>query len=214
MFRGQFLGLRGMSGPGRLSIGVVLLGALTLLGLLHRTQSNAADIRATTVQIAESGRGINSYTDSIVQLNRTNELAASILQSVKPVGANLDGVASLASQIDGSVGSIKRSSNSIDRSSTSIEQSSASIRDEVLGISSSIGPINGSLQGINANAAAILATATAIRRGVDMVSTDLASTARITGQILLDAQGIHTGGARTEHLARCIDNGLNGNSPC
>jgi hypothetical protein len=214
MQRGQFLGLRGMSRSGRLSIGVVLLGSLVLVGLLYRTQSHAAGIRAKTVQLAKSGRGINSATDAIIQLNRTNELAASILQSVRPVAGNLAGVGSLVSQIDSSVGSIKQHADAIEGSSSSIAQSSAAIRDGVSGISSSAGSISASLQGINANAAGILAAATAIRRGVELISTDLATTARITDQILSDAQGIHTGVERTEHLARCIDNGLNGNSPC
>lgn len=210
----RFLGLRGMSGPARLSIGVVVLGALILLGLLYRTQSNAAEIRELTVQIAESGRGINSYTDSVIQLDRTNKLAASILRSVEPVDENLGGVAALASRIDGSVASIRQSSRSIDGSSASIKKSSVAIRDDVAGLSSTAASINTSLKGVNANAAAILRTAAAIRRGVEAIGTNLAATARITRQILRDARGIDTRLVRTDHLAGCIDNGLNGNAKC
>jgi methyl-accepting chemotaxis protein len=202
------------STPGRLSIAVVSIAFLLMLALLYRTQVNAAAIRAETNRIAATGQGINSYTDSIIQLNQTNKLASSILTRVQPIHGALTKIGGLAAEINTSVATANSTAGSIDRSAKSINASAASIRDDVTAIRSTTGNINSSLSGVNTNAGRILATAQEVQQGLGVISSNLNTTLSVTRRILSDAEGIFAGVARTNHEAACVDNGLNGRSPC
>ena len=63
------------------------LGIVTLL--LARTMRATDRINLKAKTIARTGQGINEATDSVVQLNRTNETAASILASTQPLAGDL-----------------------------------------------------------------------------------------------------------------------------
>ena len=210
----SLLSLREMSMRGRASILLVAITALVMLALLYRTESNAARIKGEAATIAQSGRGINSYTDSLVLLNRTNAYAESILASVQPLSEQLSAINSQTAKINTSVGSIHGSSVSIDSSAGSIDTSSRSINGSVGQIANEVLSINGSLRGINQNAAEILQTAAELRIGVTTISSNLSSTVRVISQILAQTQNIRNGVTRTNHLAACIDNGLNGGPKC
>lgn len=205
---------RSVTPGGIASIVLVLVAGLVLLYLLHRTESNAVEIRDEAADIAQSGRGINDYTDSIMQLNRTNNLAASILDSARPLDGSLTAINALAGNIDDEVASIEDNAASIDTSARSINSSAASILDDVTTINRTAATINDTAAGVNANAASILDTAGAIERGTSLINSNAATTASIVRTILGDARGIETAAVRTNHLAHCIDNGLNGGSPC
>jgi len=198
----------------QLSMVAVATTALLMLGLLYRTETNAAMVSRETGRIAASGRGLNNYTDSIAQLGTTNRLAADILGSLGRVDANLSGIVGATASIAGKSGSIRRSTTSIDASTTSINASEHSIDTSVGRISTRIGELNSSLTGINDNAAHILAASLAIQRGVALINSNLATTRSITEQILADAQDIDARVQVTDHEAACIDNGLNGGQKC
>src|SRR4051794_32459717 len=99
---------------GRAGIVFVSLLTIVMVALLYRTQSNASAIRENTAAIAKSGRGINDYTDSILQLNKTNELAAAVAKSVQPLGSSLASINESAASIGRGLNSIETSAGSID----------------------------------------------------------------------------------------------------
>ena len=200
--------------PGRLSIAVVCIAFLVMLTLLYRTQVNAAAIRSETNRIAATGQGINSYTDSIIELNQTNNLESSILARIQPLHGALTKIGVLASDINSSVTAVASAAGSIDASAKSINTSAVSIRDDVAAIRSTTGDINSSLSGVNASAGRILANAQQVQQGLAVISSNLNTTLRVTNQILSDAQSISSGMKRTNHEAACVDNGLTGTSPC
>lgn len=205
---------RSVTTGGFASIVIMSIWTLVLLGLLARTQHNADEIRTKAADIATSGRGINAYTDSIMQLSKTNQLAASILKHVSPLDGDLSKIDTLAADIDSSVGGIRKNASSINGSASSINGSAKTILGDVANINRQAGSINNSLTGVNANAAAILDTAGSIERGIGLINTNASRTAAIVRAILGDAAGINAGAVRTDHLAHCIDNGLNGGTPC
>jgi methyl-accepting chemotaxis protein len=199
---------------GRVSVIVVALVALVAVGLLHRTQSNAAQIRSKTERIAASAEGINTYTDAILKLEETNRLAGSILRSVRPISAPLKDIGAQSADIARIMRSINGSTGSIDGSASSIDGSASHIRTGVEGIGTTAGAIAERLRGVNAGAARILEDLRLLETGVRIIGDDLGATSRIVRDILADARGIDTASGRTEHLAACIDNGLNGGQAC
>ena len=199
---------------GRLAVVIVALVAVVAVGLLYRTQSNAAEIRSKTHRIATSAEGINTYTDAILRLEETNKLAASILRSVEPINDPLKKIEGQSADIGDIMRSIRGSTSSIDDSATSIDGSAAAIRDGVRDIGTSADAISTSLHGVSAGAAQILADVRLIQEGVRLIGGDLGSTSAVVAQILADARAIDTGTVRTEQLASCIDNGLNGRQKC
>lgn len=206
--------IKSMPLASRLSIVAVASTVVLMLGLLYRTESNAAQVSRETRRIAASGRGLNGYTDSIAQLGTTNRLVASILASLGEVNGDLAGIDGSTRRIAGKSGSIQRSTALIDGSTTSINTSEHSIDDSVERISAEVGGLNNSLTGVNDNAAHILAASLSIQRGVALISSNLARTRSVTDQILADAKDINARVQLTRHEAACIDNGLNGGQTC
>lgn len=205
---------RNMTSGGLASLAVVIAATLVLLVLLQRTESNAVAIRKEAADIATNGRGINDYTDSILQLNQTNKLAASILATAKPLNGSLTAINQLAGAIDQEVAGIHGSSDSINTSARSINASAATILGDVNTINGQAATIAKTAGGVNANASHILGTAAAIEKGIRLINGNAATTASVASAILADAHGIDTQATRANHLAACIDNGLNGGHPC
>jgi methyl-accepting chemotaxis protein len=205
---------RSVTAGGFVAIVIMSIWTIVLIGLLARTEHNADGIRHKAADIARSGRGINDYTDSIMQLSRTNQLAASILKLVSPLGGDLSKIDALAADIDGSVGGIQKNASAINASASAIGGSAETILGDVTNINRQAGSINDSLTGVNTNASAILTAAGSIERGIALINTNASQTAAIVRAILSDAGGIDSGAVRTDHLAHCIDNGLNGGPKC
>lgn len=204
----------GIPMAGRVSMVLVAIGTVAMVGLLYRTQANAAGISEETASIAESGRGVNEYTDSIMQLDTTNKLATSLYGSIQPLQGGLAGIADVTVPIRDDLQSINSSSSSIDGSARQIDGSVQTIQTSVNTIAGQVKVINTSLVGINGNAAGILTTAEAIRSGINLISSNLATTSGVADQILADARGINGGLQGTNHYSACIDNGLNGGASC
>jgi hypothetical protein len=104
----------------------------SLASRLGRTRGVAS--RASSDRARSGTRGINNYTDSIMQLSRTNQLAASILKSVSPLDGDLSKIDALAADVDSSVGGIQKNASSINTSATSINGSAATILGDVTNI--------------------------------------------------------------------------------
>lgn len=199
---------------GRVSVVMVSIAALLMMALLYRTQMHAGAIQDKAALIAKSGRGINENTDALMQLDKTNQLTASVRDSLNPLNQDLRAIASLSGSTASSLESIRSSSSSIEGSAHSIDTSTGAIGRDVHSVADAIPAINTTLQGINTNAASILAIGESLERGISLIGSDLSATADVANQILRDATGIRTRLHTTNHYASCIDNGLNGGSEC
>lgn len=191
----------GQSTSSGLLLIVVLIVLVIAVVLLQRTASTAEAINKKASTIAQTGRGINDNTDSILQLTKTNQLGASILNSAKPLSGQLGQVVNLANSINGLASSINNSAGSINSTASSIN--------------SSAGAINSTANGINSTAGSILTVAGSIKTGVNMINTNLDTTISVAGLIKGDTGAIvgssSSGLARGLHLAACINKELSGN---
>jgi len=200
--------------PGRIAVALVVVIATVAVGLLWRTASNAVAIHDRTHRIASSARGINTYTDAILQLDRTNATAASILLSILPTNEGLDQIQARAKEINALLASIRDSARSIDTSSRAMDTSTASINDQLRALGVTGDRLRTTATGINADAASILAALSTIARGVSLIDDDLSVTRAVLAAILADTGNIDTATKRTAHLSACIDSGLNGGPRC
>jgi len=169
---------------------VAVLGVGVAAALLSRTLVVAQNISAKAATIATTGRGINTATDSIIQLNRTNEAASSILESARPLEATLTTIVNSAGEINNLAGSINGSAGSINGSAT--------------GINNSAGTINASATTINANAGKILGTATTINGVANGINGKAAEILDVAQRIDVDAKNINTELDETIGIAKDI----------
>lgn len=173
---------RGERGQAALSLVAVLVAVVAAVILLQRTASLAERINAKAENIAKTGRGINTATDAVLQLDQTNSLAGSILNTAQPLEGKLSEIVRLAQSIDGLAGSINGTA----------------------------GDINSTAKGINGEVSQILTTAQSINRGVAQINTNLDGTIGVAQAIKGDTGNI-LGQARAAHEnAACIDYGLGG----
>lgn len=189
----------------RLGLLATLVVVLIAAALLQRTASTASSINDKAKTIALTGRGINTSTDSIIQLNRTNELAASILRSAAPLEGELAEIVSLAGSVDGLAGTINNSAKGINGSAQSINGSALSINHTATRINDTAG-------GINTQAAGILAVAQSINRGVAQINSDLDATIAIASSIRSDTRNLVLQALRAKVKTACIDRGLMGSA--
>ncbi len=167
---------------------VVIVVAIAVV-LLYRVAWTADSINDKAGSIARTGGGINTATQAVLKLGRTNDLAASILQTAQPLQGQLNEVIRLAQSIDGLASSINGTA----------------------------GEINGTAKGINSSAATILGTARAINDGVAQINTNLDTTLELARRIKSDTANILGQAVTANHFASCIDRGLltsTGNTAC
>lgn len=95
------------SGTGLFNLVSVVVLAVSVLAvgiaaaLLARTMAAALSIDKKAATIAQTASGINTATDSVLLLNRTNATAASILETAKPLDGQVSEIVTLANDIDG-----------------------------------------------------------------------------------------------------------------
>jgi methyl-accepting chemotaxis protein len=209
------------------TIAIVAVSLVTLVTLLQRTTQTANSIDAKAKRIAKTGQGINTATDSVIQLNRTNETAASILATAQPLQGQLDQIVKVAQSIDGHAGSIlgtaktingtgakvNGTAGTINKTAKDINSTAGAIHATALAIDGTAGKINGTAKDINAQAAAILDVAKRINSDVSAINQSIDTTLGIvegvkgdTGNILVQAQ-------TADHLAKCIDQRLGAGNP-
>ncbi len=158
---------------------LAVIGATTLSGLLLARTMRATDrINAKTKTIARTGQGINSATDSVIQLSRTNELAGSILGSTQPLAGDLAAMLEQAKALDALSGSL-------DTNTAAINTTVAQLLATANGMSATAGDINASTKKIAATSAEVAGTTNDVSKS--------------TGVLNATAKGIHV------HLAELLD---------
>jgi len=154
---------------------IVLVIVVAVVGiaavLLAKTVQNAQSINKKAQNIATTGTGINTATDSVVQLTRTNQLATSILGSAEPLERQLDGIVGTAKRINGLAGSINGTAGRINSSATTINGTATDINSSAGDINSAAGSINNSAGSINSSAGAINSRATSINSSAGTINT-------------------------------------------
>ena len=167
-------------GQATFSLLIVVAVIAAAVILLQRTAWHAEHINDKAGVIATSGAGINTSTQAVLKLGRTNELAGSILESATPLEAKLDEIVRLARSVDGLATSINASA----------------------------GTINGTARGINGTAGTILATARSINDGVAQINANLDTTLGLADAIKADTGNILAGARAADRSLDCIENGL------
>ena len=171
-------------GQATFSLLIVVAVVAVAVILLQRTAWHAEHINDKAGVIAQTGGGINTATQAVLKLGRTNELAGSILETAEPLQGKLDEIVRLAQSVDGLATSINNSAS----------------------------PINGTARGINGTAGTILNTARSINDGVAQINTNFDQTLRLANQIKEDTGNILTGARRADSDLACIAAGpLTGN---
>ena len=123
-----------------LIVGVLVIGIAA--ALLARTLAAAQSIDKKAQTIATNAGKINVATDPVVELNRTNELASSILSSAKPLQGLLDTTDATARDIAGLAKSIDKTARTIETTAGTVNGTASTINRTAGGINSSVGTIN------------------------------------------------------------------------
>jgi methyl-accepting chemotaxis protein len=169
---------------GQASFSVVAAIVTVILAgvLVNRVAWTAESINDKAENISKTAAPINQATDAVLNLDRTNELAASILATAQPLDAKLAEIVRLAKSVDALAASINASASEVD----------------------------GTAKGINGDAGGIVTTARSIDRGVMQINTNLDRTIEVAGQIKGDSGNILGQAELAHRLAACIDQGLPG----
>lgn len=204
------------------TIAIVAVSLVTLVTLLQRTTETANSIDAKAKRIARTGQGINTATDSVIQLNRTNETAASILTTAEPLQGKLDQIVKVAQSIDGHAGSIlgtaktingtgatvNGTAGAINKTAKDINTTAGAIHATAQAIDGTAGKINGTAKDINAQAAAILDVAKRINSDVAAINQSIDTTLGIVEGVKSDTGNILVQAQTADHVAKCIDQRL------
>jgi methyl-accepting chemotaxis protein len=217
-------------------IAVVVVAGLVSVALLARTARAANRINHKAENIARTGQGINTATDAVIQLTRTNETAGSILASAQPLEGKLSQVVTLAQSVDGLAksingtagainatgGTINATASAINGSAVKINGTAKTIGGTAKAISGHANSINGSATAINTTAgaintqaAAILAVAKQVNDDVAQINRNLDGTIAVANAIKGDTGNILTEAKTAERYAACIDKRIGAfGAPC
>jgi methyl-accepting chemotaxis protein len=208
-------------------VAVVIVAGIVSVSLLARTARAANRINHKAQNIAKTGQGINTATDSVIQLNRTNETAGSILASAKPLESKLAEVITLAGSVDGLAKSINGTAGTINSTGGTINGTASAINGSAVkingtaktigttaksisgsagSINTSAATINGTAKDINAQAAAILDVAKRINDDVAQINRNLDGTISLAQAIKGDTGNILGEAKAADRYAHCIDN--------
>jgi len=186
----------------RASLVPALVVALLALGvatwLLVRVLDAASSINAKAATIARNGRGINIATDSVIQLSRTNRIAASILRSAQPLSGKLTLIVDRAHGINGTAGSIDTTAGTINTTAGGIDKTAGAINTTAGAINGTAGSINGTAGSIKGTAGTINGTAGAINGTAGAINGT-------AGRIDSTARGINGRAAQILDVSTKID---------
>jgi uncharacterized protein YoxC len=211
---------------------LAVIGATTLTGLLLARTMRATDrINAKTKNIARTGQGINSATDSVIQLSRTNELAASILGSTQPLAGDLTAMVEQAKALDGLSGSLDASTGAINAtvaqllatangmnatagginaSTAKLAASSAEIESSTREVAATTNTLNATAKGINAHLADLLDTTRKLGNDVVEINKRVDLGLALDKAIRLDSGNLLAQVALTQRFVACIDRKVGG----
>ena len=223
---------KGSSALLNLVVLVAVLGATLLTAtLLARTMRATDRINAKAKTIAKTGQGINSATDSVVQLSRTNEFAASILASTQPLAGDLAAMVeqakaldSLSGSLDASTGAINGTvaqllgtANGMNATATEINATTkkiATASDDVDGttqqVAGTTAALNTTAKGINASLAGLLDVTRKVEGDVVKVNQRLDTGLALDKALKVDTGNLLTQVGLTRRYAACTDEKLGG----
>ena len=185
---------------------VIVVAAVGIAAvLLARTVQEAQSINAKAQNIASTGRGINEATDAVIQLNRTVDLARSILNSARPLDTQLGRIVATATGINTRAGSINAKARSINSTAGSINDTAGTINTRAGEINAAAGQINSSAGAINSTAGSINQSAGAILSSASAINTSAGSINDSAGAINETAVGIDEEAESILETARDID---------
>ncbi len=186
--------MRGLTGF-RVSNAIVALVVLVAAGIaawqLARVTSAAQSISGKAENISQTGRGINVATDSVIQLDRTNRTATSILKSAEPLQPKLNRIVGEAVGIDGLAGSINTTAGSINSSAGTINNTAGAINSTAGEINSTGGAINAEAGRINSLAGDIDGSANDILGEAGDINATAGAINSTAGEIQGTAGGIN-----------------------
>jgi methyl-accepting chemotaxis protein len=120
--------VRDERGQGPIVLFVVLVVVAVTVGFLLRTLLIGMSINEKAEDIARTGRGINTATDAILQLDRTEGFGRTIHESTDPLEGKVNQIVGQATSIDNTASSINNSATSIGGSANSIGGAVSSIQ--------------------------------------------------------------------------------------
>lgn len=171
---------RSERGQATFSVVVTIVAVILAAVLVNRVAWTADAINKKAGNIAKTAAPINVATDAVLNLDKTNELAGSILTTAKP--------------LEGKLAEIVRLAQNVDRLAISINGSA--------------GEIDGTAKGINSTATVIIGTARSIDRGVKQIIANLNQTLGVVTGIKGDSGNILTQANTAQKEAACIDQGV------
>lgn len=211
---------------------VVVLAATTLTGvLLARTMRATDRINLKAKNIARTGQGINQATDSIIQLSRTNEFAASILASTAPLAGDLAAMVENAKALDtlsgsldastaainATVGQLLASANGMRATAGGIElntgkiaATAAEIDGTTREVAGTTGALNTTTKGMNASLAALLEATRRIGADVVEINKRLDVGLALDRALKIDTGNLLAQVVLTQRYAACIDRKVGG----
>ena len=206
---------------------LVVVGATILTGaLLARTMRATDGINAKTKTIARTGQGINSSTDSVVQLSRTNELTGSILGSTQPLAGDLAAMVDQAKALDALSGSLDASTGAINGTvaqllatadgmtatagdindtTKKIAATSADVAGTTREVSGTTGTLNTTAKGINSHLAELLATTKKLESDVVEINKRVDIGLALDRTIRIDTGNLLAQVVLTQRYVACID---------
>lgn len=194
---------------------VVLAFSVLIIGiaaaLLAETMTTARSINKKAGTIAQTATGINTATDSVLLLNKTNATASSILETATPLDGQVgeivtlaDDINGLATSINGTASQINGTAGNINTTAGTINNSAKSINSNAANINGTAGTINGTAKSINATAAAILDVAQRIDGDADTITGTVDVTLGIVEAVLQDTDNIVNQAIEAEQTSSCI----------
>ncbi len=203
---------RGTGGGAGVGVNLIILvlvavSVIIAAGLLADTVNTARSIDRKAKSIRDTGIGINTATDSIAQLQRTNRLASSILRTADPLAPALTRIVRRARSINSSARSIDSLASTILSTAGTINTSATTIGGSAGDISSTAGTIGGTAGSINTVAGQIRNVAGRINRSAGSINRTVAPGAGILGIARVidnDADDINDAAERAQRIGRGI----------
>ena len=179
---------------GRMAIVLTALATLVVGLLVYRVAWTAEAINDRARSIDEVAISIDEAALAVTQLGTTNQYAASILESARPLDARLTTVADLAESVDSRAASINGTAGTVRGTAATIDGTASGIARTA--------------SGINEEAAGILAVAESINRGIIRINANLDATLAVVTRIQADTANILGQAVAAHGNAACIDAAL------
>jgi len=206
---------------------VAVLAATGLTGILLARTMRATDrINLKAKTIARTGQGINEATDSVIQLNRTNQTASSILASTQPLAGDLASMVDQAKALDALSGSLDASTGAINgtvaqllgtangmsataadinATTKKIAASSADVDATTKTVGATTAALNATAKGINASLAGLLDVSKKIDHDVTLINQRLDTGLALDRALKADTGNLLAQVNLTQRYAACID---------